>query len=130
MARALKPDSECPCGSDGSFGSCCAPVLRDARLAATAEQLMRSRYTAHVVGDDGHLFRTWHPRTRPSDVAAGDVEWLGLTILNVLDGEPGDGYGVVEFEAAYRGGVLRERSEFRWRAGRWLYVGALEGEDR
>ena len=32
---------------------------------------MRSRYTAFALGDAGHLWRTWHPRTRPPAVEAG-----------------------------------------------------------
>lgn len=106
-------------------------MLGDARLATTAEQLMRSRYTAYAVGDEDHLFRTWHPRTRPDSTAVGGAEWLGLAILDVRDGQPGDVRGEVEFEAAYREGgrqVLRERSEFQRRAGRWLYVGVVEDE--
>ena len=40
---------------------------------------MRSRYTAFAVGDADHLFRTWHPRTRPDDVAVDPAtSWLGL----------------------------------------------------
>lgn len=96
--------------------------------ATTAEQLMRSRYTAFVLGDSGHLLRTWHPRTRPSEVTPGGVRWTGLRILDVVDGGPGNAAGVVEFEARYRAdgarGAVRERSVFERRAGRWLYVGA------
>ena len=29
---------------------------------------MRSRYAAYVLGRSDHVFRTWHPRTRPDDV--------------------------------------------------------------
>ena len=37
---------------------------------------MRSRYTAFVVGDGDHLFRTWHPSTRPDDLdVAPDPGW-------------------------------------------------------
>lgn len=119
--------SSCPCGG-GRFAECCGPVLEDPARAATAEQLMRSRYTAFVLGDSGHLLRTWHPRTRPRDVTTGGVRWTGLRILDVVDGRPGDTAGVVEFEANYRAdgvrGVMRERSVFARRAGRWLYVEA------
>ena len=117
----------CPCGG-GAYAACCAPFLRREAWPVTAEQLMRSRYTAFVLGDSGHLLRTWHPRTRPSDVFTDGVRWTGLRILDVVDGGPGDTAGVVEFEARYRAdgarGAVRERSVFERRAGRWLYVGA------
>ena len=47
---------------------------------------MRSRYTAFALGDADHLWRTWHPRTRPPAVEAGRLEWTGLEVLDVVDG--------------------------------------------
>ncbi len=115
----------CPCGSD-DYATCCQPLLEQRALAPTAVALMRSRYTAFALGDDDHLFRTWHPRTRPDDVRSGHLEWTGLQILDVVDGGPDDQSGVVDFAAHYRDGrsreVLRERSRFERRAGRWFYV--------
>lgn len=91
---------------------------------------MRSRYTAFVLGREDHLWRTWHPRTRPETVEAGDVEWAGLSILDVVAGGAADQIGTVEFQARYLGAegpaVMRERSVFERRGGRWTY---LEGSD-
>lgn len=118
--------TDCPCGSGRTLDICCGPVVVDGVPAATAEQLMRSRYTAFVLGAGDHLWRTWHPRTRPERVEPGDVAWTGLTILDVVDGGPEDRTGVVEFEARYSGpdgpGLQRERSTFERRGGRWTYV--------
>jgi SEC-C motif-containing protein len=88
---------------------------------------MRSRYSAYARGDADHLFRTWHPRTRPADVAVDPgVVWTGLEIVDVDAGGVDDDHGAVEFVARYessgRGGVMRERSRFERRTGRWLYV--------
>lgn len=119
----------CPCGGR-SLDSCCGPLVEDGIPAATAEQLMRSRYTAFVLGRDDHLWRTWHPRTRPARVEAGQVEWTGLSILGVVDGGIDDQTGVVEFEARFLGAegpsAMRERSVFERRGGRWTY---LEGSE-
>jgi SEC-C motif-containing protein len=88
---------------------------------------MRSRYAAYAVGDLDHVFRTWHPRTRP-DVLEPDptLTWTGLRVLDVVAGGREDETGEVEFEASYdRGGTpgaRRERSRFERRRGRWLYV--------
>ena len=88
---------------------------------------MRSRYTAYTVGDGDHLFRTWHPATRPTDVSPdGSLEWTRLEVLSV-SGD--DTQGIVEFAAHWRSGegrtrqtgAMRERSTFVRRAGRWFY---------
>lgn len=90
---------------------------------------MRSRYTAFALGRADHLWRTWHPRTRPADVVLDDTDWQGLRIIEVVDGQEWADEGVVEFAASWRRGrargVQRERSAFAKRAGRWLYLEAL-----
>lgn len=113
----------CPCGTGLAYAVCCGPLHEGARAARTAEQLVRSRYAAFVLGDAAYLARTWHPRTRPAelDVTGGPV-WRGLTVIETADGREDDSIGEVEFEAAHDGGVLRERSRFVRRAGRWVYV--------
>lgn len=117
----------CPCGSGTAYDACCGPLHRGARAAGTAEELMRSRYAAYALGEADHLFRTWHPRTRPADVTTDrGLRWTGLTVLDVVAGGPGDDEGVVEFEARWDSpagpGLLRERSRFVRRAGRWVYL--------
>jgi SEC-C motif-containing protein len=116
------PDG-CPCGSGRGYAACCGPLHGGNHAARTAEQLMRSRYAAFVVGDTAYLARTWHPRTRPADLdVAGGPAWQGLTVIATADGREDDQIGEVEFEAAHDGGVLHERSRFVRRAGRWVYV--------
>lgn len=112
----------CPCGTGSSFASCCGPLLASEAQAETAEQLMRSRYTAHVYGNAEHLWRTWDGRTRPPEVHLDDTRWLGLEVREVVAGGPDDSTGVVDFVARYEGGQLAERSEFTRRGGRWFYT--------
>ena len=85
---------------------------------------MRSRYAAFVLGRTDHLYRSWHPQTRPAEPRLADVQWLGLTVVETVGGGPGDDTGTVEFVARYRGDSLRERSRFARRAGRWMYLDA------
>ena len=125
-------DRACPCGSGMDYDACCGPLLRGTARAETAEQLMRSRYCAHALGEADHLFRTWHPRTRPADVGTDPhLRWSGLTVLSTEAGGAYDDEGVVEFEARWespRGsGHLRERSRFVRRAGRWVYLDGAAG---
>jgi SEC-C motif-containing protein len=117
----------CPCGSGAVYNVCCGPLHHGERQAETAEELMRSRYSAYACADSDYLFRTWHPRTRPADAAVGgDVVWKGLEVIDTAAGGSGDDHGVVEFTARYEAsgqpGSMHERSSFERRAGRWFYV--------
>lgn len=85
---------------------------------------MRSRYSAFATGDVDHLFRTWHPRTRPTEELRPAGGWTGLEIVDVVDGAEGDSTGIVEFIARNEHGDLHERSRFERRAGRWFYLDA------
>ncbi|MBB2990134.1 SEC-C motif-containing protein [Mycolicibacterium iranicum] len=118
----MRSNEVCPCGSGTAFGACCLPLHLGERHAASAEQLMRSRYSAYVVGDSAYVWRTWHPRTRPAEVNDLEVTWRRLEILDRVAGQAGDDVGEVEFRAHHRVGVLHERSRFEMRAGRWFYV--------
>jgi SEC-C motif-containing protein len=124
---SVTDDRACPCGSGNTYPACCEPLHDNRVQPTTAEQLMRSRYSAYALGRLDHVFRTWHPRTRPEQVEPSHgLTWTGLTILDTEAGLAGDDEGVVEFEAAYRTkagpGVLHERSRFLRRAGRWCYL--------
>jgi SEC-C motif-containing protein len=121
--------SDCPCGTGLVYAACCEPLHDDRGRAETAEQLMRSRYAAYARGRSDYVFRTWHPRTRPSDVEpVPGLRWTGLTVLATQAGGAEDDEGVVEFEASHDGpggpGVLHERSRFLRRGGRWVYLDA------
>lgn len=88
---------------------------------------MRSRYAAYATGRLDYVFRTWHARTRPDDIAPNpDLTWDGLEVLRSTGGGPHDTTGTVEFRAQYRtrtgSGELNEVSRFERRAGRWVYV--------
>lgn len=123
-------DAVCPCGSGASLAHCCSPRLTGSAPAPTPEALMRSRYTAHVLGDIDYLLATWAPEIRPRidpdsvrRWATGST-WQGLTVL--ASGSKGE-RGQVEFSARYTpaGGtpqVHHERSYFRREQGRWYFV--------
>ena len=123
----MSDDRTCPCGSGTPYERCCGPLHDGRERAVTAEQLMRSRYAAYARDRTDHVFRTWHPRTRPADVEpVPGLVWTGLTVLAVEAGGEDDDAGVVEFTASHDGpggpGVLHERSRFVRRAGRWVYL--------
>ncbi len=84
---------------------------------------MRSRYSAYALSEFDHVFRTWHPRTRPDDVSTSQaLSWTGLEIV-AAEGD------TVEFRAHFHtpagDDVLHEVSRFEQRGGRWVYVEAI-----
>lgn len=115
------------CLSGEQYGQCCGRFHRRAAEAATAEQLMRSRYSAFAVLDADYLVRTWHPRTVPEELHLDpDIEWRRLDILSTSRGGPLDADGTVEFQAYFRHGsergVLHETSRFIRENQRWFYL--------
>ncbi len=122
----------CPCGSGQEVDVCCGPLLSGARHAATAEALMRSRYSAYVLSDIAYLTETLDPDHRHDHDAAAARRWAersvweGLEVRSVEGGGPEDDEGIVELVAAFsENGIHRRHHEtgrFRRRDGRWYYV--------
>ncbi|WP_029433022.1 YchJ family protein [Blastococcus sp. URHD0036] len=113
----------CPCGTGLPYAECCGRLHDGTASAATAEQLMRSRYSAFAVGDPAYLLATWHPRTRPAALDLDpDVRWTGLEVLATTGGSMLAAEGTVEFRASYRGGAQHEDSRFLREGGRWFYL--------
>lgn len=119
----------CVCGSPKPFTACCGPLLNEAELAVTPEQLMRSRYSAYSLGDyGGYLLKTWFaPMAKDlsiEDLSRSDTEWLGLQVLG--SGTSGNS-GWVEFKAVYKDNgqhiEMHEKSVFTKLGERWFYIG-------
>lgn len=121
----------CPCGSTRPYALCCGAYIAGARVP-TAQALMRSRYSAYVVGDLDYLQKTSagqallaFDRAEVSRSLPG-TEWLGLDVLETEAGEESDDTGTVTFRARFRQGgrihTIAERSEFRRVGGEWRYV--------
>lgn len=115
-----------------SLDQCCGRWL-DAPGAPDAESLMRSRYTAFVLGDERYLLATWHPGTRPAALRLEPgLKWLGLEVRSHRAADPA--HATVEFVARSRlhgrAHRLHETSSFvREADGRWYYVdGVIAGD--
>jgi len=118
---------QCVCGSGLKFSDCCESVINGSRPAATAEELMRSRYTANVLRKSRYLLDCWHDATRPEGLDSSTLpQWVRLEIVDTLDGKTTDDKGIVEFKATClqkKGfAVLHERSRFVRQDGKWFYV--------
>jgi SEC-C motif-containing protein len=118
----------CPCGSGDPYGRCCARYHSGPEhfRAPSPESLMRSRYTAYVLGLADYLLATWHPSTRPTALDAFDpsLKWLGLEIRACArtDADHGTVAFVARSKRAGRAHRLHETSRFVRENGRWLYV--------
>ena len=127
------PDNDkrpCYCGLQAAFSNCCGRYIVAGDVAQSAEQLMRSRYSAYVECDESYLLASWHPETRPSRVRFDSKQrWLGLKIKSTTAGASEDASGTVEFVARFKvdgkGHRLHEVSRFEKIDGRWYY---LEGQ--
>ena len=118
----------CFCGSGMEFEKCCEPYLKGEAIPQTAEQLMRSRYTAYTVQDEKYLINTWHSTSRPEkkQVEGGEIKWHRLKVKETFKGGPDDETGEVVFEAIYKingkAHKHHERSLFEKEAGEWRYL--------
>lgn len=124
---------QCPCCSGKSYQDCCQPIISGAKSAETAEQLMRSRYSAYTIYAISYLLDTTHPSTRKFYKAkeierwAKSSDWQRLVVTKCLDGKAVDRFGEVEFMAFYldSSGAMKvhhEHSNFEKIKGQWFYV--------
>ena len=115
----------CPCNKDKKYVDCCAKIHEDITKAETPEQLMRSRYSAYVLGMIEFLMKSHHSSTRPLKEKeeilkwAKSVKWLGLDVLETNTNQ-------VTFKAHFLEGlkkqVIHEKSNFEKENGYWTYV--------
>ncbi|NOX99103.1 MAG: SecC motif-containing protein [Verrucomicrobia bacterium] len=128
----VREESLCPCKSRLSYAECCLPFHHGKTKPETAEQLMRSRYSAYFFRKVDYLVETTHPRTRQGDLGEelektiDQVNWKFLTILSSSKGGKDDKTGKVEFVADYyvegEAFELHENSRFRRHKGAWKYL--------
>ncbi len=133
MKKKTANHAPCPCG--GFLGAvlykdCCEPFITHNRPAPSAEQLMRSRYTAYTLADAAYILATWHRSTRPAELTLESpgtphaTRWLGLQIHTHL--QPGPAQAQVSFTARYREAGrahrLTECSRFVLEDERWFYL--------
>ena len=122
--------TECPCGSGHNLDNCCGPILAG-QQPLTAEALMRSRYSAFVLGNLDYIDLTHAPEVKDefnrleAERIVEEAKWLGLEVRRVVGGSANDQIGQVEFSIRYsqRGKtfVQHELASFRRENGFWVY---------
>jgi len=131
---------DCPCCSGKSFASCCEPVIRGVRKAATAAELMRSRYSAYALGEIDWIYESQSPDGRQfvdrqaTEAWSKKSNWKSLELVETKDGGPDDSEGLVEFKANYElaGEDIKhhEIASFRKEDGVWYFVDGIEVKPR
>jgi SEC-C motif-containing protein len=131
-SSAAAAAAACPCGTGRPYEACCGPAIAGTRPAETAEELMRSRYTAFARAAVDYIIATHHGKTR-GEVSADSVrdwattsEWLGFEVLGTDRGGLADDRGAVKFRARYRqkGKIFEhlEVAHFEREDGAWRFV--------
>lgn len=119
------PPLTCPCDLQRPYADCCGR-WHAGPPAPDAASLMRSRYSAFVLGLTPYLLATWHPRTRPATLDPDEpgLKWLGLQVRShrTLDADHAEVEFVARSKLAGRAHRLHERSRFERIAGQWCYV--------
>jgi len=126
----------CPCGLQNTYEECCGKIHKSIFNAKTAEQLMRSRYTAFVKAKGNYLMQSHHSSTRPIKDKkalvnwAKSVSWIKLEVLETFMGKEKDSEGTVTFKAIfYENGKINsidEKSAFIKEHNHWVYLGLAE----
>lgn len=124
--------TRCPCGSTKPYADCCQPFHQQAAVAATAKQLMRSRYSAFFYHLTNYLLTTHHPDFHVPNEALtlkktlNESTWIALDIISHHAGTSNDLQGAVEFKArCLEGKVVSELhagSNFIKESGQWYYT--------
>ena len=122
----------CPCTSKKTYDRCCGPFHAGTAAPETAEQLMRSRFSAYALGKVDYLIGT-RPEAKRAEESREElatyckaVSCVGLKIVAKDKGGREDDAGVVTFHASLQTNGRRslhiETSTFAREDGRWVYV--------
>ncbi len=120
----------CPCGSQHTYSRCCEIAHLNHSAVTTPEQLMRSRYSAHVLGLVDYVVDTYHPSCHAEEQRDGiadsiDSHWVKLEVVDRASGRH-EHEGFVEFNAYFeeegKQYCLSERSRFIREDDLWYYI--------
>jgi len=119
---------KCYCCSEKGYKDCCQPYHEFNVQPDTAEQLMRSRYSAFVLLNEAYLRTSWAVEQCPQELSLdANTKWVKLDILSTEHGQKNDQQGKVEFKAWFIHEdqliTLHEISDFVREKDRWVYFG-------
>ncbi len=134
-------DQDCPCGSGKLYPSCCGIFHDGVKYPETAEELMRSRYTAYAMNNLQYIKNTMRGKAAQG-FSDQDLEGqknahqlLGLNVIRHIQDKKNPNHAFVEFRALHqfkdKYSIIQEYSEFNRIDGRWFYIdGKIEKNSR
>ena len=118
----------CYCGKPKTFSECCKVYISGKAVAANAEDVMRSRYSAFCVVDMDYLQQTTDLQVRFDFDEKANEEWARssqFTKLEIIKTEEAGTKSIVEFKAYFKmdekESTHHEISTFRKSNGAWFY---------
>jgi SEC-C motif-containing protein len=128
----------CPCTSKKPYDRCCGPFHAGKAAPETAEQLMRSRFSAYAMAKVDYLIST-RPEAKRGDEDRDEliqyckaVSCVSLKIVSKEKGGKADETGIVTFHASLQANGRRnlhiETSNFVRENGKWVYVDGVVKE--
>ncbi|MDG6881621.1 Uncharacterised protein [Phocoenobacter uteri] len=121
----------CPCQSHKSYAECCQPFHQHTATPLTAEQLMRSRYSAYTLINIDYIVETTLPSQqkhldKPAmQQWAESTKWCGLEVI-AHNPKFAKNRATVEFKAYFETeqGMAEhhELSLFVYKEGKWFFV--------
>ena len=115
----FSPNNLCPCGSGKKYKKCCQ-IYHKGKIAKSALELMKSRYSAFVVGDIDYIIKTSTFQKDYDDLKSfsQNCEFKKLEILEYTQ-------NTVTFKATIicneQDASFIEKSFFIQRNNRWYY---------
>lgn len=129
---AFNEHSACPCGSGKSYIKCCK-VFHDGESPKTALELMKSRYSAFVVGNVNYIINTTHEdnieysndKSKWKEDIQNVVDSTDFNSLKIVEFIDGEDEAYVTFKLGLKQKGLdvsfTEKSKFLKIDGKWLY---------
>jgi len=118
----------CPCGSALLFAQCCQPFIQPEKKEVnpdTAEQLMRSRFSAYATKNGQYIYNTYANASKLSQSLSDIQQWADECIWLALEIHESSKY-MVEFSAFYIVDntlcCLTEKSNFVIEKKLWRYI--------
>ncbi|USA52861.1 YchJ family protein [Acinetobacter sp. C32I] len=126
----MTSSQNCPCGQ-GQYAACCQPLHLKQQVAQTAEQLMRSRYSAFALQQIDYILQTTALGQQSALDRAAIADWSQSNQwlkLDVVQHQPklDKTHALVEFKAHYHDGtqahVHHEISHFVLHQQQWYFL--------
>ncbi|NNP68383.1 YchJ family protein [Acinetobacter sp. Ac_5812] len=126
----MTSSQNCPCGQ-GQYAACCQPLHLKQQVAQTAEQLMRSRYSAFALKQIDYILQTTALGQQSTLDRAAIADWSQSNQwlkLDVVQHQPklDKTHALVEFKAHYHDGtqahIHHEISHFVLHQQQWYFL--------